>query len=71
MRRCLGYYRKNSKDALLLRDLIKDPLLLIEKEVEEKAQVPGGFKLGTNWLRDRLSNHFTTTKQFKISTAVP
>ena len=54
MRRCLGYYRKNSKDALLLRDLIKDPLLLIEKEVEEKAQVPGGFKLGTMVTRPSL-----------------
>ena len=37
-------HRKNSKDALLLKDLIKDTLMLIEEE--KKALAPGGFELG-------------------------
>ena len=53
-----SYYRKNSKVAPLLRDLIKDSLLSMEEE--KKDLTPGGFKLRTSRLRDRHSNHFTT-----------
>ena len=51
---------KNSKDALLLRDLIKETLPLIE-EGEKKALAPGGFELATSRLCGRCSNHFATT----------
>ena len=37
--------RKNSQDAPLLRDLIKDTQLLIEEEAK-KALAPDGFELG-------------------------
>ena len=53
--------RKNSKDAPLVRDLIKDALQLMEEEEEKKALAPGGFKLGTSRLRGHHSNHFATT----------
>ena len=55
--------RKNSKDAPLLRDLIKDTLLLIEEDEDEekKALAPGGFELGTSRLQGRCSSHFATT----------
>ena len=50
---------KNSKDATLLRDLIKDSLPLIDEE--KKALAHCGFDLGTSILRDCRSNHFITT----------
>ena len=55
--------QKNSKDALLLRGLIKDALPLIEEDEEEEkiALAPGGFELVTSRLRGRCSNHFAKT----------
>ena len=45
---------KNSKDAPLLRDLIKDTLSLIgEGKEDKKVPGPGGFELGTSRLRGR------------------
>ena len=58
-----SYYRnnkKNSKDALLLRELIKDTLLFIEVE-EKKALAPGGFELRISRLREHRYNHFANT----------
>ena len=46
--RLLFFLRKNSKDAPLLRDLIKDTLLLMEEM--KKALAPGGFELRTSKL---------------------
>ena len=56
----LFWKSKNSKDAPLLRDLIKDTLPLIEDE-EKKALATDGFELGTSRLVDRRSYHFATT----------
>ena len=42
-------HRKNSKDALLLKDLIKDTRTSMEEE-EKKALAPGGFELGASRL---------------------
>ena len=61
--------RKNSKDAPLVRDLIKDALQLMEEEEEKKALAPGGFKLGTSRLGDHRSNHFATAT-LKVKTGL-
>ena len=67
-----SYYRnnkKNSKDALLLRELIKDTLLFIEVE-EKKALAPGGFELGISRLRDHRYNHFANTTTLTLTVAL-
>ena len=51
---------KNSKDAPLLRNLIKDTLPLMEEEEVKITLAPGGFELGISRLRDRRSNQFAT-----------
>ena len=48
---------------ILLWELIKDALLLLEED--KKALMPDGFELRTARSRDHRSNHFTTTTALK------